>query len=543
MKSFECLSVKWKGTGFILHPFQLMFFTQFIPEHIIATLYTRGSLQVSLSGFTLSLKNRLMHATLTSVESVTLNGKALPLDIIAINAGNDTTYRASEINEKNPIDFPLRKTLHVEVQKTVSEGDVQEYVIQFVARPFGRLLLKFKDTVKGKDTGPEKLKIPRAEENDYSDSIIEERLKFAEVHAGVKLKQLRQHGIDPESVQGNCENYIGAAQVPIGLAGPILINGEFAKGEFMVPLATTEGTLVASYNRGIKVLNLCGGVTTTVSDDVMQRAPVFTFADARLALKFKHWVEDHFDELQQHSGSSSQYAKLLRVESFLSNNFAFLRFNFRTGDAAGQNMVTKAAYEGCLWLLEHCPYKPEHFFLESNMATDKKPSQINTLLTRGKRVTAEIIFRKEVLEQELRVTAQQLDYHRAVGNIGAMLSGTNNNGLHSVNAIAALFIATGQDVANVAESSACLTHAEVLSNGDLYASITLPSLIVATYGGGTGLATQRECLELMNCYGEGKAKKLAEIVAGVVAAGEISLAAAISSADWVTSHEAFGRNR
>jgi hydroxymethylglutaryl-CoA reductase (NADPH) len=520
-----------------------MFLTKFIPEHIIATLYTKGSLQATGSGLKLSLKNRLMNATVTSVESVTINGKAVPLHAILLYDGKAHTMRPSEISEKNPVDFALRKTLDVEVLAVENDHNELDFAIGFVAHPFGKLTLKFKDTPGSSNSREDLLKIPRDEVNDYSAGVIENRLKFAEAYAGVELPKLRKHGIDPTTVQGNCENFVGAAQVPVGLAGPIHINGEFAKGEFLVPLATTEGTLVASYNRGIKVLNLCGGVTTTVSDDVMQRAPVFTFSSARIALSFRNWVDDHFTALQQHAGSSSRYAKLVRVESFLSNNFAFLRLNFSTGDAAGQNMVTKAAYEGCLWLLENCPYKPDRFFLESNMATDKKPSLINSLLSRGKRVTAEITFKKEVLERELHVTVQQLDYHRAVANIGAMLSGTNNNGLHSVNAIAALFIATGQDVANVAESSACLTHAEVQPNGDLYASITLPSLIVASYGGGTGLGTQRECLELMGCYGEGKAKKLAEIMAGVVAAGEISLAAAISSADWVTSHEAYGRNR
>lgn len=351
---------------------------------------------------------------------------------------------------------------------------------------------------------------------------------------------MKKHALDPQQIKGNCESFIGAAQIPIGLAGPILIKGEWAQGEFLVPMATTEGTLVASYNRGIKIINQCGGITATVSEDLMQRAPVFVFASAR---HFSHWIEEHLAEIQQESGTSSRYARLQRIETCLSNTFAFLRFNFRTGDAAGQNMVAKATYEGCIWIMENCPFCPEHFYLESNMATDKKPSFINSLQGRGKRVTAEITFKKEVLERELRVTTKQLDYHRAVGNIGALLSGVNNNGLHSVNAITALFIATGQDVATVAESSACLTHAEVLPNGDLSASLTLPSLVIGTYGGGTGLPTQKECLEMMDCYGEGKAKKLAEIIAGVVAAGEISLAAAISSADWVYSHEVMGRNK
>jgi hydroxymethylglutaryl-CoA reductase (NADPH) len=163
--------------------------------------------------------------------------------------------------------------------------------------------------------------------------------------------------------------------------------------------------------------------------------------------------------------------------------------------------------------------------------------------TRGKRVTAEAVIKRDALIQRMRVEPESLAYHNGIANVGAILSGANNNGLHSANAITAMFIATGQDVANVAESSAGLIYTELTPERDLYISITIPSLIVATYGGGTGLATQRECLELLGCHGKGKVNKLAEIIAGAVLAGEISLAAAISSSDWVSSHEQYGRNR
>jgi hydroxymethylglutaryl-CoA reductase (NADPH) len=163
--------------------------------------------------------------------------------------------------------------------------------------------------------------------------------------------------------------------------------------------------------------------------------------------------------------------------------------------------------------------------------------------TRGKRVTAEAVIKRDVLAQQLRVDTESLAYHYNVANVGSFLSGANNNGLHSANAITAMFIATGQDVANVAESSAGLLYAELTPERDLYLSITIPSLIVASHGGGTGLATQRECLEMMDCYGAGKVRKLAEIVAGTVLAGELSLAAAISSTEWVSAHEQYGRHR
>lgn len=520
-----------------------MFFTKFIPNHIIANLYTRGSLRATDRGLMFSLKNRLINASLIKVLEASVNGQPIDLAKVRLVLGEQVAIAPGEISERQPMAFPLGKSLHVYIDDHLPAEGKYSFHIRLQTKPFGELALQFTDALKQQYEKKSAPGIPRSEEDDYSASIIADRIAFAERRTGQKLSAVQKHALDPAAVKSNCESFIGAAQVPIGLSGPIRINGEWANGEFLVPLATTEGTLVASYNRGIKIVNLCGGVTTTVSEDLMQRAPVFVFSSARDARSFSAWVEEHLEEIQQNSGISSRYARLVRIETYLSNTFAFLRFNFRTGDAAGQNMVTKAAYEGCLWVMQRCPIQPRHFYLESNMATDKKPSFINSLQGRGKRVTAEITFKKEVLEQELRVTAQQLDYHRAVGNIGAFLSGVNNNGLHSVNAITALFIATGQDVATVAESSACLTHAEVLPNGDLSASLTLPSLVVGTYGGGTGLPTQRECLELMDCYGEGKAKKLAEIIAGVVAAGEISLAAAISSADWVSSHEAFGRNK
>jgi hydroxymethylglutaryl-CoA reductase (NADPH) len=204
--------------------------------------------------------------------------------------------------------------------------------------------------------------------------------------------------------------------------------------------------------------------------------------------------------------------------------------------------VGRATFAACSWILEQVD-SVERFFLESNLATDKKASQVNVMRTRGKRVIAEATVPRDVLVQHMRVEPEKLAYHAQVANVGAILSGANNNGLHSANSITAMFIATGQDVANVAESSAGIMYVELTPDGDLYLSLTIPSLIVATYGGGTGLATQRECLEIMGCYGVGKVRKFAEIVAGVALAGEISLASAISSLDWVSSHERYGRNR
>jgi hydroxymethylglutaryl-CoA reductase (NADPH) len=348
--------------------------------------------------------------------------------------------------------------------------------------------------------------------------------------------------MSPAEARGNIENFTGVAQIPLGIAGPLYIDGEHARGEFLIPLATTEGSLVASYSRGMKVVNLAGGVRTTVSGDSMQRAPVFIFDSAREAREFVAWIGTRLEEIRAVSEATSHVARLAHIEPFLSNKFAFLRFNFTTGDAAGQNMVGKATYAAYQWILAN-NRTIRRAYLESNFATDKKPSHVNILHPRGKRVTAEATIPHDVLHHQLRVEPDQLAYHWGVANVGALLSGANNNGLHSANAITALFIATGQDVANVAEGAAATTFVEVTHDGALYFSITIPSLIVATHGGGTHLATQQECLRMLGCTGHGSVDRLAEIVAGTVLAGELSLAAAISSLEWVSAHEQLGRNR
>lgn len=386
--------------------------------------------------------------------------------------------------------------------------------------------------------------VPRSEVDDYRDTTVRERREWLERQTGARLEHVGRYSFDPELARGNIEQFTGVAQVPLGFAGPLLVEGEHARGEFHVPLACTEGTLVASYNRGMKALHQSGGARCSVVDDVMQRAPVFQFADARAARHFSAWVQEHFDEVRAVAEGTSRVARLVDIDRYLASRFAYLRFDYTTGDAAGQNMVGKATYAACNWILQNYREHPIlGYFLESNLATDKKSSMINLMRTRGKRVTAEAMLTREVLRRVLRVDPEDLERHAKVANVGAFLSGVNNNGCHAANAIAALFIATGQDVANVAESCAGIVYTELTGEGNLYLSITLPSLIVATHGGGTGLPTQRECLEALGCYGPGQVRKFAEIVAATVLAGELSLAAAISSQDWVSAHERMGRHR
>ena len=384
--------------------------------------------------------------------------------------------------------------------------------------------------------------IPRDPDNDYSASAATHRREFLTKHTGADLTHTGSYSFDSTQLAGNIENFIGVAQVPVGIAGPLLIHGEHAAGEFYVPLATTEGALVASYNRGMRVIHESGGARVTVSADHMQRSPVFLFDSARSARDFGTWVNENLSEIRKVAEATTSVGKLESVTQFAVGPLLYLRFDYSTGDAAGQNMVSKATLAACQWITENNPAHPE-FILSGNIDTDKKHSQINMLMGRGKRVIAEVTTPRAVLEELLGVTPEKLFRARQISQAGAFMVGSANNGAHAANGLTALYLATGQDVANVSESHGGLLYTQLLDSGDYYWSITLPSVIVATRGGGTGLPTQIECLLLLDCVGNDKALKLAEIAAATVLAGEISLASAVIAGDWVTGHENLGRNR
>lgn len=385
-------------------------------------------------------------------------------------------------------------------------------------------------------------KIPRDSDNDYTEEMAGQRRDFARKVTSSDLKNIGYYSVDPADTAGNIENFIGVAQVPIGLMGPLLVNGEHAQGEFFVPMATSEGTLVASYNRGARLLREAGGAKVTVVDDAMQRAPVFIFSDAREARDFGVWVENNFEKIAEQAETTTSSGKLRDIQQFSAARMRYLRFNYTTGDAAGQNMVGKATFVACEWIKDNYP-GIERYMLSGAMDTDKKHSQLNTLYTRGKRVVAEVTLPSTLIEKVMGVSGNALFKARAINQVGGLLAGSINTGAHSANGITATFIAMGQDVANVAESSAAVVYADLDDQGNYYFSITIPSLIVATFGGGTGLPTQKECLEMIGCSGSGKVRKLAEIIGATVLAGELSLMSAVLAGDWVTSHDALGRNR
>jgi hydroxymethylglutaryl-CoA reductase (NADPH) len=388
----------------------------------------------------------------------------------------------------------------------------------------------------------ERRPVPRDREDDYTREAADARRSFAEEQTGASLEHVSGYSFDPAETSGNIEHFTGVAQVPIGLAGPVKVDGEHAQGDFYVPMATAEGTLVASYNRGMRLLYETGGIKTTILDDRMQRAPAFLFPSAREMRDFRDWINENYDQIKEAAEATTSSGRLLDIELYPASRILYTRFNFTTGDAAGQNLTGKATQAACHWIVEH-NRTIEQFFLESNFATDKKSSQVNMLRTRGKRVVAEALIPNELIEGVTRTSTDMMFKARQVSQLGGFMSGVTNNGAHSANGVTAIFIATGQDAANVAESSAAFVYVERRENGDYYYSITIPSLIVATYGGGTGLPTQRECLELLGCYGKGKVQKFAEIVAATVLCGEISLGAAVVAEEWVEAHDLLGRNR
>ncbi len=370
-----------------------------------------------------------------------------------------------------------------------------------------------------------------------------ERQHFVE-DAGTGIDWIKKDPYPADTVRNNIENYIGTARLPIGLAGPLLIQGDHARGEFYVPLATTEGSLVASYNRGMRVIRECGGCRVKIFEDHMQRAPVFRFDSLAAAGKFTGWLQDNLEIMHAAVSKTTSHGRLSDVDIFNLGRNVFVRFGFHTGDAAGQNMVNLATSQICRDIREAYPDRDdvESFNLASKFCSDKKYSQVNVLKSRGKKVSAEVDIPEGVLVERLRTTAEIVLDNFLSGTLSAIYAGCVSNGFHAANGIAAMFIACGNDPANVAESHVDILDIRPAGDG-IYFGVTLPSLIVGTVGGGTGLPTQRECLEIMGCRGGGNAGKFAEIVAGVVLAGEISLIGAITSDEWVRAHERLGRNR
>lgn len=388
--------------------------------------------------------------------------------------------------------------------------------------------------------------IPRLERQGYEDDQIAARRAWLEAKTGVALPRVGAGLVNGE-LRGNIENPIGTAQVPLGLAGPLRVRGEHLDGEVYVPLATTEGALVRSYERGMVAITRAGGAHVRVTRDENRVTPVFVCRDAPTAVALARELPERLAELQAAVDTTTRHGRLLRVETLATGRHVLASFCYSTGDAHGMNMIVKATDAACHGVLaadrEREPPTIERFLILSGACGEKRPAGALLAGGKGKSVTAAVTIPRRVLRAVLRVTARQMEELWRLTVLGHLHTATLGYNGHAANGLAALFIACGQDVANVVNSAVSVTCFEEVGEGDLHASVQLPSLTVATVGGGTGLGTGRECLELMGCFGTGKARRLAEIVAATVLAGELSMGAAIASGEFVAAHEAYGRNR
>lgn len=378
----------------------------------------------------------------------------------------------------------------------------------------------------------------------WSAEVRASRIEFLEARAG-ELPTLggRAEAVDPATLKGNIENYIGMTQIPTGVIGPLRINGLHASGDYYVPLATSEGALVASFDRGARLITESGGVATLVTTEQVQRAPGFVFTSIAEAALFAAWCVEQFERFREVAATATKHGQLVDMQAHIEANHVYLIFAFYTGDAAGQNMVTFCTAAVCADLLERTPVTPVTWFLEANMSGDKKATALSFISTRGRNATAEVRLPAALVEKRLHTTPARMAQYWRMSFIGGVQSGSIGVSGHISNGIAALFLATGQDVACVSEASVGITRMEVEEDGSLYAAVSLPNLIVGTVGGGTRLPTAAECLRILDCVGADRASRLAEISAAVALAGELSIVGALCAGDFARAHAVYGRSK
>jgi len=346
-----------------------------------------------------------------------------------------------------------------------------------------------------------------------------------------------------QSFQGNIENFIGFAQIPIGLAGPLRLNGSAGTSTHWVPLATTEGALVASYNRGIKAGSMSGGFTARTIANRVQRSPYFEFESLAEALDFSLWIKSMESFIKGGVRDASRFAELIDMVVHQEGNGVHVTFSYETGAAAGQNMVTIVTEHVLEQVLTQAPHQPKLFYIDANMSGDKKANFRSLAQVRGRKVIAEVVLAKAVIHDVLKSSAGKIAKLWQTGTLAAVKAGAVGNPGHISNALTAIFIACGQDVACISEAAVGISRVEVRQDGDLYASLTLPGLIVGTVGGGTTLPTQKEALNLMDCGSAEDVNKFAEICCSVALAGELSIGAAIAEGHFTSAHKRHGRKK
>jgi hydroxymethylglutaryl-CoA reductase (NADPH) len=381
---------------------------------------------------------------------------------------------------------------------------------------------------------------------EYTERSRLRRAAWLKQHSGATLASLDGTRLDARSLTGNIENFVGSVDIPVGLAGPLLFHGEHARGHIVAPMATTEGALVASASRGATAISRSGGVRTKVMSQRMVRAPVYEFADLHAAARFVRWVDDHMRQIRDQVREVSGRAQLIGIEPLDFGHRVSLRFIYETADAAGQNMTTACTWHACQWITQAVADVPgldvRFFAIEGNSSGDKKANHLSYLTGRGSRVTAECVLDRETLHEVLKTTPEAMERGHRIGTVAGVQIGMLGYSVNAANAIAAIFAATGQDIACVHESGAAIFSVELVEDG-LRATMVLPSLIVGTVGGGTGLPAQRDLLEAMECAGANRAARLAEIICGFALSLDLSTQAAVTSGQFADAHQRLGRNR
>jgi len=388
--------------------------------------------------------------------------------------------------------------------------------------------------------------VPRSTPSAYAwtAEAHQERVAFLR-EQGIEIPVLSgaEPAIDVASLQGNIENFVGMTQIPTGVIGPLRLNGLHAHGDFYVPLATSEGALVASYDRGARLITHAGGAAALVTTEHVQRAPAFLFEGIAEAARFAAWAVSRVERFREVAAGKTRHGRLLDMMTHIEANHVYLIFAFHTGDAAGQNMVTFCTAAICEEIVATTPVQPRSWYLEANMSGDKKATALSFLQSRGRNVMAEVVLPRALVERGLHTTPERMAEYWRLSFVGGVQTGSIGVSGHIANGIAAIFLACGQDVACVSEASVGVTRMELNDAGDLYCAVTLPNLIVGTVGGGTRLPTARECLRMMDCLGEGKASQFAEICAAVVLGGEISIVGALCAGHFASAHERLGRGK
>ncbi|MGH2954046.1 MAG: phosphotransferase [Solirubrobacterales bacterium] len=378
----------------------------------------------------------------------------------------------------------------------------------------------------------------------YTEEARRRRLEWLRERTGAPLDSLGSGALDPRKLAGNIENFVAGVEVPVGLAGPLEFHGEHARGPIVAPLATTEGTLVASTSRGARAITRSGGVTTKVLSQQMVRAPAWEFDGIPAAARFVAWVGAEREAISAQVGLVSRHARLVELEPFQIGRYVHLRFVYETADAAGQNMTTAATWSACRWIndaLARSPgLEPLMFVVEGNMAGDKKAGYLSLIAGRGMRVTAECFVDRETVESVLKTTPEAIDRAHRLGVVGGQQAGMLGYSINVSNVVAALFVATGQDIGCVHESGAGIYAVESTGDGVL-ATMLLPSLVVGTVGGGTRLPQQHDLLAALGCAGDGHASRLAEIVCGFALALDLSTISAVAGGQFADAHERLGR--